>query len=90
MATARKITVELPAKLSEKPQKATGAGVTQTIPAGLHGLLPPRPTLPGQMREKPFQPDIGHLKLTDDAADTSTWIAFSVAARATTCTARPA
>jgi hypothetical protein len=35
MATARKITVELPAELLEKAQKATGAGVTQTIRAGL-------------------------------------------------------
>ena len=35
MATARKITVELPAELLEKAQKATGAGITQTIRTGL-------------------------------------------------------
>ncbi len=35
MATARKVTVELPAELLEKAQKATGAGVTQTIRTGL-------------------------------------------------------
>ena len=35
MATARKITVELPAELLEKAQKATGTGITQTIRAGL-------------------------------------------------------
>ena len=34
MATAR-ITVELPAELLEKAQKATGTGITQTIRAGL-------------------------------------------------------
>ena len=35
MGTARKITVELPAELLDKAQKATGSGITQTIRAGL-------------------------------------------------------
>jgi hypothetical protein len=35
MAPTCKITVELPAELLEKAQKATGAGVTQTIRTGL-------------------------------------------------------
>ncbi|HEY2860187.1 MAG TPA: hypothetical protein VGJ21_17340 [Terracidiphilus sp.] len=34
-ATARKITVELPADLLSKAQKASGTGITQTIRAGL-------------------------------------------------------
>lgn len=34
-ATARKITVEVPAELLTKAQKASGAGITQTIRAGL-------------------------------------------------------
>lgn len=32
---ARKITVEIPAELLAKAQKASGAGITQTIRAGL-------------------------------------------------------
>jgi Arc/MetJ-type ribon-helix-helix transcriptional regulator len=35
MATARKITVELPPELLEKAQEATGTGITQTIRSGL-------------------------------------------------------
>jgi len=35
METARKITVELPAELLEKAQRATGSGITQTVRAGL-------------------------------------------------------
>ncbi len=35
MATARKITVEVPKDLLEKAQEASGAGVTQTVRAGL-------------------------------------------------------
>ena len=35
MAPARKITIELPAGLLEQAQKATGAGITQTIRTGL-------------------------------------------------------
>jgi hypothetical protein len=34
-ATARKITVEVPAELLSKAQEASGAGITQTIRAGL-------------------------------------------------------
>lgn len=34
-AAARKVTVELPAELLNKAQKASGAGITQTIRAGL-------------------------------------------------------
>ena len=35
METARKITVEVPEELLEKAQKAIGAGITQTVRAGL-------------------------------------------------------
>jgi hypothetical protein len=35
MAGVRKITVEVPAELLEKAQKASGAGVTQTVRTGL-------------------------------------------------------
>ena len=35
METARKITVEIPAGLLEKAQLASGAGITQTVRAGL-------------------------------------------------------
>ncbi|MGA7460456.1 MAG: hypothetical protein WBW69_09530 [Candidatus Korobacteraceae bacterium] len=35
MATARKITVEVPADLLAKAQNATGSGITQTIRIGL-------------------------------------------------------
>jgi hypothetical protein len=35
METARKVTVQLPAVLLEKAQRASGAGITQTIRTGL-------------------------------------------------------
>ena len=35
MQRARKITVEVPAELLEKAQRASGSGVTQTVRAGL-------------------------------------------------------
>jgi hypothetical protein len=35
METARKITVEIPADLLDKAQRASGAGITQTVRAGL-------------------------------------------------------
>ena len=35
MQSSRKITVELPADLLEKAQKASGTGITQTIRTGL-------------------------------------------------------
>ncbi len=35
MAKARKVTVEIPPDLLEKAQRASGAGITQTIRAGL-------------------------------------------------------
>ncbi len=35
MERARKITVEVPAKLLDKAQRASGAGITQTVRAGL-------------------------------------------------------
>ena len=35
METARKITVEIPAGLLEKAQRATGAGIAQTVRTGL-------------------------------------------------------
>lgn len=35
MATARKITVEVPQELLERAQRASGTGVTQTVRAGL-------------------------------------------------------
>jgi hypothetical protein len=38
MATARKITVEIPAGLLEKAQQASGSGITQTIRTGLQLL----------------------------------------------------
>lgn len=42
MAKARKITVELPPDLLAKAQQASGAGVTQTIRAGLQLLAASR------------------------------------------------
>lgn len=38
MGTSRKITVEVPPELLKKAQKASGAGVTQTVRAGLQLL----------------------------------------------------
>ena len=38
MLTARKITVEIPAELLEKAQKASGTGITQTVRTGLQLL----------------------------------------------------
>ena len=38
MATARKITVEVPVDLLEKAQQASGAGITQTVRTGLQLL----------------------------------------------------
>jgi post-segregation antitoxin (ccd killing protein) len=35
MATARKITVEVPQELLERAQRASGTGVTQTVRTGL-------------------------------------------------------
>jgi hypothetical protein len=35
MGRARKITVEVPAELLDKAQRASGAGITQTVRAGL-------------------------------------------------------
>jgi hypothetical protein len=35
METARKVTIEIPAALLEKAQRASGAGITQTIRTGL-------------------------------------------------------
>ena len=35
MPRARKITVEVPAELLDKAQRASGAGITQTVRAGL-------------------------------------------------------
>ena len=35
MDTARKITVEVPAELLERAQRASGTGVTQTVRTGL-------------------------------------------------------
>jgi hypothetical protein len=35
MKTTRKITIEVPVKLLEKAQRATGTGITQTIRTGL-------------------------------------------------------
>ena len=35
MLPARKITVEIPAELLEKAQKASGTGITQTVRTGL-------------------------------------------------------
>jgi hypothetical protein len=38
MATARKITVEVPAELLEKAQRASGGGITETVRTGLQLL----------------------------------------------------
>jgi hypothetical protein len=38
MATARKITVEIPDALLQKAQQASGAGITQTVRTGLQLL----------------------------------------------------
>jgi hypothetical protein len=38
MATARKITVEIPDELLQRAQKTSGAGITQTVRAGLQIL----------------------------------------------------
>jgi hypothetical protein len=38
METARKITVEVPATLLEKAQRASGTGITQTVRSGLELL----------------------------------------------------
>jgi hypothetical protein len=38
MEAARKITVEIPEELLERAQRASGAGVTQTVRAGLQLL----------------------------------------------------
>jgi hypothetical protein len=38
MTTARKITVEIPESLLEKAQRASGAGITQTVRTGLQLL----------------------------------------------------
>jgi hypothetical protein len=38
MATARKITVEVPPELLDKAQRATGGGVTETVRTGLQLL----------------------------------------------------
>jgi len=35
MATVRKITIEIPEQLLGKAQRATGAGITQTVRTGL-------------------------------------------------------
>jgi hypothetical protein len=35
METARKITVEIPSDLLQKAQRASGAGITETVRAGL-------------------------------------------------------
>ncbi len=35
MATARKITVEVPQELLEKAQRASGSGITETVREGL-------------------------------------------------------
>src|SRR5277367_705000 len=42
MASARKITVEIPGALLEKAQQVTGSGITQTIRTGLQLLAASR------------------------------------------------
>jgi len=42
MATARKITVEIPDELLEKAQQASGSGITQTVRTGLELLAASR------------------------------------------------
>ena len=42
MASMRKVTVNVPAELLEKAQEASGAGITQTVRAGLELLAASR------------------------------------------------
>lgn len=42
MKTARKITVEVPTELLDTAQRATGAGITQTVRTGLRLLAASR------------------------------------------------
>src|SRR5208282_3203397 len=42
MDTARKITVEVPQELLEKAQRASGAGITQTVRTGLQLVVASR------------------------------------------------
>ncbi|MGA9529382.1 MAG: hypothetical protein WBS24_14800 [Terriglobales bacterium] len=42
MKTARKITIEIPAELLAKAQQASGAGITETVRAGLQLLAASR------------------------------------------------
>ena len=42
METARKITVEVPLELLEKAQRASGAGITETVITGLRLLAASR------------------------------------------------
>ncbi len=76
---ARKITVEIPADLLEKAQRASGAGITQTIRTGLKArgcirdLCPATPA----SRQGALLAHAGRSEgRSMIAADTSTWIAF--------------
>jgi len=42
MKAARKITIEVPEDLLNKAQEASGAGITQTVRAGLQLVAPAR------------------------------------------------
>ena len=64
MATARKITVEVPQELLEKAQRASGTGVTQTVRMGLQFVAASRTyarlrTLRGKVR---FTRTVAELK----------------------------
>ena len=64
MATARKITVEVPQELLEKAQRASGTGVTQTVRMGLQLVAASRTyarlrTLRGKVR---FTRTVAELK----------------------------
>jgi hypothetical protein len=78
MDTARKITVEVPLELLEKAQRASGAGVTQTVRKGLQLVAAShlRP-LAGAPRQGSLLAHVGGAEGRPVIADdTSAWVAF--------------
>jgi hypothetical protein len=68
MKAARKITVEVPAELSNKAQHASGSGITQTVRTGLERIAASR-RMPGSLNSGGRPVSYGRrviLKLTDD------------------------
>ncbi len=64
MLATRKITLEVPAVLLEKAQKASGAGITQTIRTGLELVAASRAydQLLGMQGKVKFSRTLGELK----------------------------